>query len=173
MPRPIRYQQRYQLAPARLFATLVDREYLEAKLASIGGRNATVLDLASSGGTDPDTAKFTLRQGVGREDLPAPVQKVLRGDLIIERTEIWRPAGPDRYEGSISARVKDAPGTIRGTLRLLGSSAEDAPDAEFGVNGEVKVDIPLVGGKIEEAIAEQVVRLLQREGLFTQEWLAR
>jgi hypothetical protein len=173
MPRPIRYQQRYELSPARLFATLVDREFLEAKLASIGGQNAVVLDLATTLGTDADSAKCTLRQGVGRQDLPTPVQKVLRGDLIIERTETWRATGPDRYDGTIAARVKDAPGTIRGTLRVFGNPAPDAPSAEFSVNGEVKVDIPLVGGKIEEAIAEQVVRLLRREGRFALEWLAR
>jgi hypothetical protein len=165
MSRPIRFQQGYEVSPGRLYATLVDREYLDAKLAAIGGNNATVLDHAS----DADSAKYTLRQGVSRQHLPGPVQKVLRGDLIIERTETWRRGAGDTYDGSIAARVKDAPGNIGGALRVSGSESS----GHFQVNGEVRVDIPLIGGKIEEAIAEQVVRLLRREGQFAAEWLAR
>src|SRR5882762_3686519 len=106
MPRPIRYQSRYSCPAADLFATLVDRTYLEAKLARIGGNNAALLELAS----DAETAKYTLRQGVNHEYLPGPVQKILRGDLIIERAETWRLVATGRYEGTVSARVKDAPG---------------------------------------------------------------
>jgi hypothetical protein len=106
---------------------------------------------------------------VSREHLPGPVQKVLRGDLIIERTEKWRRGADDTYDGTIAARVKDAPGSINGSLRISGSGSS----GQFQVDGEVRVDIPLIGGKIEEAISEQVVRLLRREGQFTIEWFAR
>jgi hypothetical protein len=165
MSRPIRFQQGYEVSPGRLYATLADREYLDAKLAAIGGNNAAILDHAA----DADTAKYTLRQGVSRQYLPGAVQKILRGDLIIERAETWRRGAGDNYEGTISARVKDAPGNISGNLRISGSEAS----GQFQVDGEVRVDVPLIGGKIEEAIAEQVVRLLRREGQFTEEWLAR
>jgi hypothetical protein len=69
----------------------------------------------------------------------------------------------------VKARVDSAPGGISGTLRI----GERDGASEFVLDGSVKVDIPLVGGKIEEAIAEQVVRLLGREGRFTAKWLAR
>jgi len=165
MPRPIRYQSRYPLSASELYSILVDREYLLAKLDSVGGSNAALLDLAS----DPNTAKYTLRQGVSREYLPGPIQKVLRGDLLIERTETLRMAAPGRYDGTVAARVKDAPGSIGGTLRLV-----DAGDGcEYSLDGAARIDIPLVGGKIETAIAEQVVRLMEREARFTAEWLAR
>jgi hypothetical protein len=165
MPRPIRYQSRYSCSAADLFATLVDRTYLEARLDRIGGNNAVLLELAS----DAETAKYTLRQGVNHEYLPAPVQKILRGDLVIERSETWRLAAPGRYEGTVNARVKDAPGSIGGALRLTGAGT----GSELSIDGQAKVDVPLIGGKIESAIAEQVVRLMEREARFTAEWLAR
>ena len=166
MPRPIRYQSRYSCPASDLFATLVDRTYLEARLARIGGNNAVLLEFAA----DTETAKYTLRQGVSQQHLPAPVQKVLRGDLVIERAETWRLAATGRYEGTVNARVKDAPGTISGVLRLtdLGGAG-----SQLSIDGQAKVDVPLIGGKIESAIAEQVVRLMEREARFTAEWLAR
>jgi len=165
MPRPIRYQSRYSCSAADLFATLVDRTYLEARLARIGGNNAVLLELAS----DAETAKYTLRQGVSQQHLPAPVQRILRGDLVIERSETWRLAAPGRYEGTVAARVKDAPGNIGGALRLTGAGT----GSELSIDGQAKVDVPLIGGKIESAIAEQVVKLMEREARFTAEWLAR
>lgn len=165
MSRPIRYQSQYAVPAEKLYATLVDREFLRAKLEAIGGNNAALLDLAS----DADSAKYTLRQGVNREHLPTPVQKILRGDLVIERTETWRLAESGRYEGTVTARVKDAPGNIGGGLTVAGRDG----GSEFAINAEAKVDVPLIGGKIESAIAEQVVRLMEREARFTQQWLAR
>ncbi|WP_028938299.1 DUF2505 domain-containing protein [Pseudonocardia spinosispora] len=166
MPRPIRHQSRYPLAAQQTFAELVSREYLEAKLASIGGNNAALLEHAS----DDTTAKYTLRQGVSRQYLPSAVQKFLSGDLMIERTETWRKVADGRYEGNVAARVKDAPGNIGGTLRLGDLSGAEC---EFSIDGQARVDIPLFGGKIETAIAEQVVKLMERESRFTAEWLNR
>jgi len=165
MPRPIRYQNRYPIPADKLYATLVDRAYLEAKLVAIGGTEAALLELTA----DDSAARYTLRQGVSRKYLPGPAQAVLRGDLLIERTETLRLTAPGRYEGTVAARVKDAPGGISGTVRIT-----DRPDgAEFLIDAAAKVDLPLVGGKIEAAIAEQVVKLMEREGRFTSEWLAR
>lgn len=166
MPRPIRFQSQYSLSSEETFAALVSREYLEAKLESIGGNNAALLELAS----DENNAKYTLRQGVSRQYLPSAVQNFLRGDLIIERSETWRRVDCGQYEGSVAARVKDAPGHISGALRLAGL---DDTSCQFSIDGQAKVDIPLIGGKIETAIAEQVVKLMEREGRFTQEWLTR
>ena len=165
MSRPIRYRSRYPVPAEQLYTTLVDREFLTAKLDSIGGNNAALLDLAA----DADSAKYTLRQGVNREYLPTAVQKILRGDLVIERTESWRLTQAGRYEGTVTARVKDAPGRIGGGLTVDNTDE----GSEFVIDGEAKVDVPLIGGKIEAAIAEQVVKLMDREARFTQQWLAR
>jgi hypothetical protein len=164
MPRPIHYQSQYDSTAQRLYATVVDREYLQARLDSIGGSNAALLEHSS----DENGAKYTLRQGVSKSYLPEIVQKVLNGDLIIERTETWHKADDGRYEGNVTARVKGAPGTIGGALAISG----DGESSELDIDGEAKVDVPIVGGKVESVVAEQVVKLMKREAEFTKEWLA-
>ena len=164
MPRPIRYRSQYDAAAQRLYTTVVDREYLRARLDSIGGRNAALLEHSD----DENGAKYTLRQGVSRSYLPEIVQKVLNGDLVIERTETWYKADDGRYEGNVTARVKGAPGTIGGALTITG----DRESSELNIDGQAKVDVPIVGGKVESVVAEQVVKLMEREARFTREWLA-
>ena len=167
MARPIRFDARYPLSAQAVYTALVDADYLRARLDRIGGTDAALLDHAA----DAEGAKYSLRQGVSRDNLPGPVQKIMRGDLVIERTETWHRVADGRYEGTVAARVKDAPGTITGALSLVDSGG--GAECAMSVDGAAKVDIPLVGGKIEAAIAEQVVRLVDREARFTQEWLAR
>lgn len=174
MPRPIRYRSRSENSAQRVFETLADRAYLEARQAELGGKNAALLKFDVSG-SPIDHAEYTVRQGVGREDLPSAIQKVLPGDLVIERTETWRRTAEGNYEGTVSANVAGAPGRIAGTLRLV--DLEDIgggrPGSEFAINGEAHVKIPLVGGKVEAVIAEKVEKLVGKETQFALDWLAR
>jgi hypothetical protein len=171
MPRPIRYRSRSENPAQRVFETLVQREYLETRLARLGGKNAALLKLdthTEEPGGRTDQAEFTVRQGVGREDLPSVIQKVLSGDLVIERTEVWRRTAPGSYDGTFAATVNGAPGRITGTLRLadLADIGGGRPGSELVLDGSAQVQIPLVGGKIEAVIAEQVQKLVQRETEF-------
>jgi hypothetical protein len=45
--------------------------------------------------------------------------------------------------------------------------------SELVVHADVTVKLPLIGGKIEGVVAEQVRSLLAAETAFTLEWLAR
>lgn len=174
MARPIRYQSRYPLSAQAAYTVLVDAGYLRARLARIGGTDAALLDHAA----DAENAKYSMRQGVSREYLPGPIQAFMRGDLVIERTETWHRVAEGRYAGTVAARVKDAPGTVSCALSLADTGTgtgmgRTGTECELAVDGSVTVDIPLVGAKIESAIAEQVVRLMAREAGFTEDWLAR
>jgi hypothetical protein len=174
MPRPIRYRSRSENSAQRVFEALSDRAYLEARQAELGGKGAALLKF-DTGGSPPDQAEYTVRQGVGREDLPAAIQKVLSGDLVIERTENWRKTADGRYEGTIDANVVGAPGRITGTMRLfdLDDIGGGRAGSEFALDGEAQVKIPLVGGKVEAVIAEQVQKLVGKETQFALDWLAR
>jgi hypothetical protein len=158
-----------------MFETLIDLEYLQARLARLGGKGAALLKLVVAEGSSVEQAEYTLRQGVGREDLPIAIQKVLPGDLVIERTETWRRTGPGSYHGTVAARVPGATGKITGTLRLvdLADVGAGRPGSELAMDGSAEVQIPLIGGKIEAMIAEQVQRLIDRENRFTLDWLGQ
>jgi hypothetical protein len=50
----------------------------------------------------------------------------------------------------------------------------DASDGSlFEMHADVTVRVPLIGGKIEEIVAEQVRRLLEAETAFTIHWLGQ
>lgn len=174
MPRPIRYRSRSENSAQRVFETLTDREYLEARQAELGGQNAALLKF-DTGGSPLDRAEYTVRQGVGREHLPSVIQKVLPGDLVIERTETWRRTAEGAYEATIVANVASAPGRITGTQRLtdLEDIGGGRPGSEFALDGEAHVKIPLIGGKVEAVIAEQVEKIIDKEARFLLDWLAR
>jgi hypothetical protein len=167
MPRPIQFQSRYPLPAAKVYATLVDPDYLRAKLDAVGGDDAELVELTS----DPNGARIVLRQGVSQDVIPGPIKKILRGDLVIERTETWRRGDPGHYDGTVSARVKDMPGSIGGALRLV--DTDQGAASEYRVEGAAKVDVPLLGGRIESVVVDQVVKLIEREAQFTADWLAR
>jgi hypothetical protein len=178
MPRPIRYRSRSENPAQRVFETLTLREYLEARLVELGGKGAALLKLdthAPRAGEPVERAEYTVRQGVGREHLAPVIQKVLSGDLVIERTERWRRTAPGSYDGTFAATVVGAPGRITGTLRLadLADIGGGRPGSELALDGYAQVSIPLVGGKIEAVIAEQVQQLVARETRFALDWLAR
>jgi hypothetical protein len=155
----------------QLFETMSDREYHEARLAGTGGPGAALLNLDVDGPPE-ERVEFTVRMGVDRAYLPLVVRKVLPGNLVIERTETWAPAGQSDYAGTIAATVVGAPGRVSGTVRLANLPAGRRPASELRMDASAQVPLPLVGGRLEAAIAEQVEELIDREARFTIQWLA-
>jgi hypothetical protein len=151
MPRPIRYRSASENPAERVFETLVRRDYLEKRLAELGGKGAALLRYESSPeAPSTERAEYTVRQGVDRKVLPSVVQKVISGDLVIERTEIWRRTAPGRYDGTFRATVPGSPAKIGGTLRLadLADIGDGRPGSELVRDGTAQVPVPLIGGKI-------------------------
>lgn len=164
MPRPIEHTASSSYPAAEVYAAITDEEFLRARLAELGGKSSEL----TSYSTGADGTRYTLRQTIDAERLPSVARKVVRGDLVIERTESWSAsAGNGEYSGTVEAAVPGTPGTVRGTTRLT----EHPSGSELRMTGSVKVGVPLVGGKLEELIVEQLGRLLRAEAAFTQRWL--
>jgi hypothetical protein len=163
MPRSIDYRSPLAFPAEKVFATMTDPEYLRARLHELGGPGSQLLEHEAA----PEAARYRLKQGLSESDLPPIVGKVMNGDLSIERTETLRRTEPGRYAGDVDVRIVNAPASAMGTMTL--ADADDG--SEFGVHADVTVRVPLLGGKIEEIVAEQVRRLLAAETAFTVRWL--
>ncbi|MFL6119564.1 DUF2505 domain-containing protein [Actinophytocola sp.] len=159
MPSRFEHRATFPAPVGTVHATLVDEAFLTARLRDIGGKGAALLDHRTS----DDGADIRLRQGVDARHLPGAVRSILSGDLVVEREEHWRGR-----ESTGRATINGVPAEIRFASRLVpkGDGTEQVVDAE------VKVGIPLIGGKIEKVVAEQVTKLLATEAEYAEKWLA-
>jgi len=163
MARQIDFRSPLQHPAEIVYATMVDAEYLRARLQRLGGPGAALLEHRA----DPTGARYRLRQGLDKSALPPLVQNVVPANLVLERTETIRPVGPGRYEGTVDVHVPGAPVTAAGRMQLH----EGAGGSEFTLQADVTVHLPLIGGRIEEIVVEQVRNLMAAETEFTREWL--
>jgi hypothetical protein len=149
-----------------VYATMVDPDYLRARLERIGGPGANLLEHSA----DVQGARYRLRLGLDANDLPSVVRSVLPGNLTIERNERWTRQDSGRYLGDVDVTIPGAPASATGGMRL-----RDLPEggSELNVRADVRVSVPLIGAKIEGVVGEQVQRLLTAETAFTDEWLAQ
>ncbi|MEV0698859.1 DUF2505 domain-containing protein [Saccharopolyspora sp. NPDC050389] len=170
MARRIEHRSTSEWPAARVYEALIDNDYLADRLAEIGGSNAALLQHV----TTEDGARFQVRQGVHADKLPSVARTVVGGDLTIDRSESWRREEDGHYTGEIAAEIAGAPCSITGSMWLRDLAEPVGSEvSEFVVSGSVRVNVPFLGGKLEDLIVDQVQKLLSDEEHFTTEWLAR
>lgn len=148
---------------ATAWDAVAGEEALRERLEQIGGDDAELLEYVAAA----TGVRYKLRQGISSDKLPSAVRTLHRGDLVVEREQTWTTSG-DAYTGEAKASVHGVPGEIIAKTSLTG----DGERTTLVNSGHVKVRIPLVGGKLETVIAEQVTKLLEREAEFVAKWLA-
>lgn len=156
----IGHTSRYPRTAATMRATFIDAQYWKDRLAEVGGPNARLVSITPEG----DRVRVQMVQSIAAADLPDQITKVRPGDMIINRTEVWGAT-----TGTFDAQVEGAPARIFGTVSLAG----DDVNCTATINGEVDVQVPLFGTKIEKAIAERLTELFEAEDQFTLNWLAQ
>ena len=159
MPTRFEHRATFPAPAASVYSALVDRGFLEERLRVLGGKSDAVTEYTRTG----DEVTYRLRQGIEAEKLPGAVRSLLKGDLVVEREESWQPDGGG-YAATGRATISGVPGEIKSRSRLAGG--------ELVITAEVRVGIPLVGGKLEGVIAEQVRKLLAAESELAGKWLA-
>lgn len=164
MPRSLDYRSTSQYSADEVYATMVDPDHLRARLVRLGGSHAELLEHRA----DPDGARYRLRHGLSPADLPPLVTALVSGDIVIERTETLVRKDVGRYAGNVSVDIRGTPASAAGRLHLVDL---DGGGSELDIHADVTVNVPLIGGRIEAAIADQVKKLLAAETAFTLGWL--
>lgn len=164
MPSEIEHRSTSTYPAGKVYAAMVDRAYLDARLARIGGRDAGVLEYRA----DADGARYRLRHGLDADAMPSMVRSLLPGDIAIERTESWTRVDASRYDGEAQVDVQGTPASGVGGMRLRD---DEAGGSLLVVRSAFTVDVPFIGGRIEQIIGQQVRNLLAAEAEFTQAWL--
>jgi hypothetical protein len=147
-------------------AALADPEFHRVKLDVDGSGRIEVVDFARRG---EDRVRVVLRQPVPPGQVPAVVERLLSGVLVIERTEEWRLT-PARCDGRAQVSVPGTPISARGTMTV----APAAPGhSRLAVDLAITAAIPLLGGGIERAVVTGIRGLTGSEHDRISRWLAR
>ncbi|NMO00772.1 DUF2505 domain-containing protein [Gordonia sp. TBRC 11910] len=158
MASTLQHSVTYAFPTERLWTVVSTEQYWHDLLEAIGHGG---LD---SFAFDGDTVTVTMTQTVPEDKLPSMVTKIRPGDLHIPRKSVLRRQG-ETIVGELTATVDGAPAKVDGSQNSSG-----APESTTRYTGTVTVAIPFVGGKVEKAILDQLIVLLDAEHEHTVEW---
>lgn len=152
---------RYDADVETVFKLVTDPDFLARKYADEGSTDIQV-EMEGDGPTVISRRKVTL-------DLPGFAKKVMAPTNTVVQTEAWDPADdPGRRVCRYKVEVQGVPSRIDGTVTL----STDGDGTRQDIVADVKVSIPLLGGKLEKFAVESGVKTLQREADFTAKELA-
>jgi uncharacterized protein YndB with AHSA1/START domain len=140
-------------------ALLTDPTFLERKFAAAGATDISVKREDTAGGGQ----RLVIRRRV-TVDLPGFATKFIQPTNTLVQTEEWAPATADgRRVCTYTVDVQGVPSRIDGRVTL----SPDGGGTRQDVQAEVKVSIPLVGGKLEKLAVDSGTTLLRDEAEFT------
>jgi hypothetical protein len=147
-----------------VFALMSDPDFCMRKYADAGATDIQVdSDKREDGPTLVSRRKVTI-------DLPGFAKKVMQPTNTVQQTDEWAPAADDgtrvcRYK----VEVQGVPSRIDGTVTLTAEGGGTRQEVE----AEVKVSIPLLGGKLEKFAVDNGIKALDHEAEFTAKELSR
>jgi len=165
MPRSFDMAAEYEGSVEQVHRAFSDEQYWLARLADSGADDYSLDSMTVDGeGIDVVTTQ-TLRA----DRLPGVVTQFHNGDLSFVREEMWTVVTDGQASATVKGSITGAPATLGGSAMLAPGKSGDGSRLEF--KATVQVDIPLVGGKIENFIGNQLVELLIAEQRFTTAWI--
>lgn len=117
----------------------------------------------SSPGSGPK--KVVIDQKQSAKGLPSFATKIVGDSIHIVQEEDWTTSS----EADVTVVIPGKPGEMKGTARL----SESGGVTTETVTLDVKVSIPLVGGKIEGLVADMLLKALKTEHRVGRDYLSR
>jgi hypothetical protein len=165
MPRSFDMATEYEGSVEQVHRAFSDEQYWLARLADSGVDDYSLDSMTVDGqGIDIKTT-----QRLRADRLPGVVTQFHRGDLILVREEKWSPIRDGRATATLNLAIIGAPATLSGSAVLAPAKSGGGSRLEF--KATVQVNVPLVGGKIENFIGSQLVDLFIAEQRFTTVWI--
>jgi len=156
----LRHEISYDAPLADVFAMLSDPAFRRASADARGVISTDVVTIIPAGegiGVHIDQVEPT-------EGVPGFAKKFAGETTRVVQTEEWSsPAG-----GTISIQTPGKPTSISGTLALAESGGRTTETLDV----EVKVKVPLIGGKLEKLMADLVAQGMDKEHGAGTAWLA-
>lgn len=154
-----RHELTYDAPPADVFAMLADPAFREAACAAQDVISAEVhLE------RDGDGFTLSIDQEQRTDDLPG-FARTFAGDSTraIQREEWADPSG-----GTLRIDAPGKPSEVKGTIALTADGSGTREVVEL----ELKIKVPLIGGKLEKLLAERITAGMDAEHEVGVAWLA-
>lgn len=156
----VQHEMRYDGAtPEQVYAMLASPEFREAVCAYQRFPERTVSITPSGAGMS-----VKVDQVRPADEVPAFARKFAGDTINIVQEEEWS----SHTSAALSVTIPGKPGEMKGRITLVG---DDAGTTET-VDVNVKVNIPLVGGKIADFVGGMLTRALKAENKVGRDWLA-
>ncbi|HET7313612.1 DUF2505 domain-containing protein, partial [Salinisphaera sp.] len=131
-----------------------DKNYYLAKYEEMGANAPDVLDTESAG----DRFSITVRHALDASRLKFPdfIKSRIGDRLYLRQTDTWQL---DKGEGRLDIEIEKMPVEIGSKLVL----ADHGNGSRLTLDFDIKASVPLVGGRIEKAVAGPISRHVQKD----------
>jgi len=137
-------------------------------LTDVGYRNAVsayqqVSDFSCEVTPKADGAEVEIEQAHGTDRIPSAAKRFLGDEIRFRQKETWSGSAA----AVVHVTVPGKPGEMKGTFALL----QDGTDVTQQIDMAVSVSIPFVGGKLEDMIADFILRVFDAQNKVGVKWL--
>jgi hypothetical protein len=148
-----------------VWAMFLDKESHLAKFASMGHRDVEILSCDE----DDSHLKIEIKRVVDL-DVPSFARKVLKPSNTVVSTDTWQQRDDGTYGGTFEIDIKGAPVQAKGRTTL---APADGGGTDYTIEVDIKVKVPLIGGKIEGFAKGDIEKQIDQEFVAGDAWLAR
>ncbi|QWC84070.1 DUF2505 domain-containing protein [Nocardioidaceae bacterium] len=150
----------YEASAEQVFEMLKSEEFREKVCSELRQTQSWDVDVTPKGeGMDVRIEQVQETKGV-----PSAAKKFIGDTTTIVQTEHWTsPRAAD-----LGVEIPGKPGSVKGTISLdehNGTTTET-------VSVDIKVSVPLIGGKLEKLIADLLSAAMRTEEKVGKQWLA-
>jgi hypothetical protein len=159
MATDLTYELTYEAPLGDVAEMLREPAFREQVCDALGALRRTV-----TVGPDGAGRKVVIDSVLAARGIPSFAQRFVGDEIQLVQTETWS----DVENGRVEVVIPGKPGQMSGTLTLR----EAGGTTTETVRMEIKVGIPLVGGKIESLIADLLRKALRAENAVGRRYLA-
>ena len=160
MSKRVRHDLVYDAPASDVLAMLHDPAFREEVCDATG-----VLRHQVSVTENGDATEVVIEQVQTAQGIPSFAKKFVGDEIEIVQKESWT----DSSHADVEVTIPGKPGHMRGTATLVESGGTTTEQVDL----EIKVNIPLVGGKIEGLIADMLLSALKVENTTGRDYLSR
>jgi len=153
------HRMTYDAAPADVLAMLADPGFREKVCVAM---RAMRRDVSIEGA--PESMKVVIDQTQPAKGIPSFATKFVGDEIQIVQHEQWKGGSG----ASLKVEIPGKPGALDGSIGL----SQNGSGTIEAVEGEIKVKIPVIGGKLEALIGDLLTAALETEERVGKAWLA-